>query len=130
MFSGARKKARSPVSMRTRAEYSRGAAGICSADAALHAGQQLLEARAVDGLQQVIECLDLEGFQGETLVGGYEHHERRHAVADRFEAVGAGHLHVEENEVGPQALDGFAGFRRARRFTGYFEIGIGQKESP
>ena len=60
-----------------------------------------LEAFPVEGLQQVIEGVHLEGAQGVVVVGGASVHSAQHG-----EAVHLGHLHVEEQQVRRVLLDG------------------------
>jgi hypothetical protein len=63
-----------------------------------------MESFPVDGLQQIINCLNVERADRVLIVRGHENHEwlvRRCCRAKHLEAVEPGHLHVEENEVGP-----------------------------
>ena len=68
-----------------------------------------MEALAVERLEQVVERVDVEGAQRVVIEGGHEDDERHARGADGFddfEAAGAGHLHVEKDEVRLQASDG------------------------
>lgn len=71
--------------------------------------ESFLEARPVEGLEQVVEGVDFEGAQGMLIVGGDEEG-RRHAVHahrfDHIEAIQFGHLDIQEHEVRPQGFDG------------------------
>ena len=75
--------------------------------------ERLLEPLAAERLEQVVERVHVERAEGELVVGRHEH-DRRHPLGshggDDAEAVELGHLHVEEDEVGPVPLD------RAHRF--------------
>ena len=61
------------------------------------------EAFPADGLEDVVDGLEVEGLDGEALVGGDEHDERRPGEAGeepgQVEAVEAGHVDVEEDDV-------------------------------
>ena len=93
-----------------------GAAG----DARLYAVHSLDHAAAVEGLQQVIDRVHIEGADGVLVIGGGEDNLRQRrgfgcgvggrmiALAkalDDGESVQAGHLHIEEDEVGMVLLD-------------------------
>ena len=72
----------------------------------LRAGEGLAEALAVERLEQVVDRVHVERAQRVAVVGGDEDDERHLVGADRVdhvEAVGAGHLHVEEHQVGRRA---------------------------
>ena len=74
-----------------------------------HPRHRLIEARLVDGLQYVVNGARIEGAQRVLAEGGGEHHHRqdlRAQVAQELEAVEAGHLDVEEQEVRRECRDG------------------------
>jgi hypothetical protein len=78
------------------------------ADPLARAVQRRLEALVVEGLQQVVQRLRLEGAQGELVVGGDEDHYGHTAGADRpehVEAVDLRHLDVQEEQVRRRLLD-------------------------
>ena len=69
------------------------------------AGHGGVEARAAERLEHVVERVHLERAHRMLVERGHEHHAARHVLAQRFEhaeAVPARHLHVEEQEVGPE----------------------------
>ena len=73
------------------------------------------EAVAFDGFEEVVEGFEFEGFEGVLVVGGTEDDGgQRDAVFAEFvddaEAVEAGHLDIEEDEVGFEGFDAFDGF--------------------
>ena len=84
------------------------------------ARERLLEALVVEGLHEVVDGGEVEGLERVLVVRGDEHR-GRHVVgadgADDVEPRHAGHLHIEEHEVGLQRADGvdrgFAVVRRA-----------------
>src|SRR4051812_37675086 len=91
------------------------------------ARQRLAEALAVERLQQVVERVHVEGAQRVAVVGGDEDHERHLVDAHRLddvEAVGAGHLHVEENEVGLQRENRFGAGGAVAGLADQFETGF------
>ncbi len=67
------------------------------------AADGLGEAFLADGLEDVVDGLEVEGLDGEVLVGGDEHDERRPGEPGEqpghVEAVETGHLDVEEDDV-------------------------------
>ncbi len=66
-------------------------------------GERFVEALAVERLEQVVEGVDVERAQRVVIEGGDEDDERHPRRADGFddvEAGGAGHLDVEEHQVG------------------------------
>ena len=70
---------------------------------------RLLEPGRLDRLQQIVHRVHLERLDGMPVEGGDEDDVRRSAVLDEpvrhLEAVEAGHLDVEEQDVRRQALD-------------------------
>ena len=83
-------------------------AGLVALDMRPGTLQRLLEALAVERLQQVIKGTDLEGTQSVLVVGGHEDDEGHLLGADRLDdlkPIQAGHLHVEKHEVGRMLLD-------------------------
>ena len=79
-----------------------------------HPLHRRVEPRRVDGFQQVVNRVDLEGFDGARVERRDEHDLRScleidHAACD-VEAGEAGHLHIEKDEIGLEAIDGVDGF--------------------
>lgn len=78
------------------------------------------EAFAAHGLEEVVESADIEGFEGVPVIGrdeddggavmGFE-------LAGDGEAVKAGHLEIEEDDVGAEAVDQLDGFESVVGFT-------------
>ncbi|GAA4956227.1 hypothetical protein GCM10023238_23610 [Streptomyces heliomycini] len=79
--------------------------GVAGGGAALRGGAAdgLGQPFLADGLEHVVDGLQVEGLDGEVLVGGDEHDERRPGEPaeqpGEVEAVEAGHLDVEEDDV-------------------------------
>jgi len=76
---------------------------VALAHGRLAAFEGLGEALVGEGLQEVVHRPDLERGERVLGVGGHEDHARRGLAAQRLrelEAGRAGHLHVEEDEVG------------------------------
>src|SRR5215469_15280683 len=70
--------------------------------AAPHARHGGLEARIIEGLQQIVDRADLEGFERIVIVGRHEHDERQILRSQRARQRHAGHgihLDVEEQHV-------------------------------
>ncbi len=85
---------------------------VFGGDASRRALVRLPEAIRVDGLQQVIHRLGLKRPHRVLVVRGHEDHGRHRVRADaleHLEAVEAGHLHVEDQEIGYVARDGLDG---------------------
>src|SRR5262245_35273102 len=62
-----------------------------------------LEPLAIEGLQEVIRRVDLEGPDGIFVIGGDEHHDRDvigRKQGHYLEAVDLGHAHIEEHQIG------------------------------
>ena len=80
-----------------------------------HARQRLRQPAIVDRFEQVIGRGGFECADRVMVVRGHEHDERHFRsgnVAQRFEAIDTGHLHVEEHQVRPLRVH-----RRDRRRT-------------
>ena len=76
--------------------------GAAPAQAPANLVQGLAQALVVDGFEQVIHRFDGEGVDGISVVGGDEQNRRQgfgFQGADYVEAVHAGHLDVEEDEI-------------------------------
>ena len=59
-----------------------------------------LEALLIEGLQQIIDCIFLERFDGVLVVGGAENYKRVMGdLVKHIEAGHAGHLNIEKNKV-------------------------------
>ena len=72
------------------------------------ARDRLPETFAVEGLQQIVQRMDIERAQRVLVVGRHEDDQRHARGADGFddvEAGRAGHLHVQEHEVRLQPAD-------------------------
>ena len=91
------------------------------------AGDGGVEARLAERLHHVVERVDLEGAQGVLVERGHEHDAARHVGAQRLEhreAVAARHLHVEEQQVGPQAAHDRDGLVPRRRLAHHLDRGL------
>ena len=76
--------------------------GAAAPHVRLAAFERAAEAFVVEGLEQVVERRHLEGAQGVCIIGGDED-DRRPPVtgaAQQLEGVAAGHLHVQEHQLG------------------------------
>ena len=65
--------------------------------------QSNLKSLTIERLQQVIDRVDVEGFQRELIIGGDENDYRHWFALDGFqhaEAVQFRHLNIEKDEVG------------------------------
>ena len=92
----------------------------CDSAGAAHAGawafsMVLEDALAVEWLEQIVDCVDLKGADGVLVEGGGEDDLRqRHLAVEQFfedgESVEAGHLDVEEDDVGLVGADELYGF--------------------
>jgi len=102
-------------------------AGAALADMFGGAGEGDFEAVAVEGFQEIVDGIDAEGIDGEAIVGGGED-DGGALLGGEFlndlEAVGAGHLDVEEDDVGCVVFDGGEGFGAAAAFTDDFDGGV------
>ncbi|MNY31862.1 hypothetical protein D3C86_1660420 [compost metagenome] len=71
--------------------------------------QRLLQRLGAHRLDQVADRADLEGLEGEFVVGGAEDHRRRgFALAQprrHLQSVQAGHANVQQHDVRPEAVD-------------------------
>ena len=83
-------------------------------DVVPRAAERLAEAIAVERLQQIVERAHLERPERVLVVSRDEDDHaassRRRSPLNDLEAVGAGHLDVEEDEIGLKLLDGGDGF--------------------
>ena len=74
-----------------------------------HLGDGLVEAVCLDGLDQVVRRVDVEGLHGVLAVGGDKDHVRRVLEMGEglceLQAVCAGHVHVEEHDVCTEVLE-------------------------
>ena len=93
----------------------------------LRALDRLGETLLLDGLQDVIDRVHLEGLDRVLVVRGDENDRRRplHAgeARDDLEAVEPRHLDIEEHDVGPQLPDRFHGLVPLARFAGDLDAG-------
>ena len=72
--------------------------------------ERLEHALFIEGLQQIVDCVDLKGAHGVLVEGCGEDDLRQGHVAieqllEHGKAVQAGHLHVQEHEVGLMPAD-------------------------
>jgi hypothetical protein len=93
------------------------------------------EAAFVERLEQVIQGVHLERLQRVAVVGGDEDDRGRHRVAQGLqdaEAVQAGHLHVQEHQVGAQLPQGAEGLLAVAAFAedGDVRVGFEQPAQP
>jgi hypothetical protein len=80
----------------------------------------------VERLHEVVDRLHLEGLDRELVVRGHEHdggHRLRAHGLDHLEPRHAGHLHVEEDEVGVQRAYGLHRLRTAGRLAHHVDSG-------
>jgi hypothetical protein len=93
----------------------------------LRALDRLGEALLLDGLQDVIDRMHLEGLDRVLVVGRDEYDRRRvlHIGEARYdlEAIEPRHLDIEEHDVGPQLPDRFYGLVPLARFAGDLDAG-------
>ena len=90
------------------------------------------DAHVVERLEQVVDRVDLEGAHGVGVVGGHEHGGRQRLGAQRLqhlEAVDLRHLHVEEHQLDPRALDQRRGVD-ADAVADHGDLGIGLQDGP
>jgi hypothetical protein len=84
-----------------------------------------------DGLEQVIEGLDLEGANRVIIVRGHEHghgHALDADLFDDFEAAHRRHPDVEHHDVGPPLPDHAYGLPAAAAFQDGADLGIAGEE--
>jgi hypothetical protein len=87
-----------------------------------------VEADLIDRFEQVVECASTEGPQGVLFVGGDEDDHRQRAglhLPQQLEGIQAGHLNVQEQEVGAERPDRDQGFGAVAAFAGDFDLGMG-----
>jgi len=94
--------------------------------------QCLLKPAPVKGLQQIVDRVYLESFQGILIVGGYEDH-RRHLFSadsfDHFKTIHGRHLDVQENEIGGQLANGANGFVPVGAFADNLNVRIVRQQA-
>jgi hypothetical protein len=91
------------------------------------------DASLVEGLEDVVHGVDVEGLDGVLVEGGGEDDVRNFEFAlDEFfedaETVETGHLHVEEDEVGRVLLDEVDGFQAVLALTEEIDFREGFEE--
>ncbi len=93
--------------------------GLCRlTDRGTNALERSAKALFTEGLEEIVECAQLEGGHRMPGMGRREHHESLMAQAlQHLETRCARHLDVEEHEVGMQRLDDQHGLGAARRFA-------------
>jgi len=92
-----------------------------------------LEALLVEGLQEVVDCMDFERLKRVLVVGGHEHDHRREVRAQGFddlETVTFGNLNVEEDEVGRQLPYGLDRLVAVAAFPHDLDVGLGLEQGP
>src|SRR5437588_6829320 len=86
-----------------------------------------LESLAVEGLQEIVERVELEGAHSVVVVCGDEDDGRQPLVLQGFEhgeAADLRHLHVEQYEIGAHRLDGLDGLRAVRALGDDAYLGV------
>ena len=81
------------------------------------------EAIGAEGLQQIVDGVNFEGFDRVAVVGGDENDGG--VLADQFEdfeAVELGHLNIEEHQIGFLLGDGLNGFEAVGAFGDEFDF--------
>ena len=76
--------------------------------------------------------MDLERLDRVLVVGGDEDDQRHPVPAhllDHLEAVGAGHLNVEEHQVRGEAADGVDGLAAVAALADDLDVGLGREEA-
>ena len=107
-------------------------AGLVAFDLLAGALERVVEALAVERLQQVVERPDLERPQRVLIVGGDEDDERHALGADRLdhlEAVHLRHLHVEEHQVRRVIQDGGDGLLAVAALADDLDVRLGAKQA-
>ena len=103
---------------------------LCGRAPRAHPRHGLLDTRAREGLQQVIDRLHLEGADRILVVCRREHHVRRRR-AERLqdlEAVHARHLHVEKHEIRSRLGDQLQRFHAVCRIADHVDVSeLGEK---
>src|SRR4026209_354776 len=86
-----------------------------------------IEPFVVEGLQQVIEGMDLERAHGILVVRSYEDDVGRRLRIERFEHLETAqlrHLNVQKDEVRPERLDRINSFTTIRTLRNYLDVRI------
>ena len=95
--------------------------------AAAHARHGRLEARIVEGLEQVVDRAHLERLERVVVVGGDEHDQRQRLRVERARQCHAGHrvhLDVEEQQLRRLAPDRLEGRARVAVLPDHVEVGL------
>ena len=91
-----------------------------------------IKAATVEGLEQIIERVNLEGSQRIVVVSGDED-DQRHLTcrdrAERGEAIHFGHLHVEEDERGPLFIDRRDRFTTVGAFADHLHVRVAREHT-
>jgi hypothetical protein len=93
--------------------------------------QGLLKALAIEGLEQIIQGVDLEGAQSILVIRRDENDTGRPVLAHGLqdaEAVQFGHAYIEKQEIGPLLTDGRDGARTVEAFADHLNVGFGLKQ--
>ncbi len=78
-----------------------------------------------EGLEEVIHGMDLEGTQGEMVIGGSEDHRRsRFEKLQNFKTVQLGHLDVEKKQIRTEIRAGFDCGEAIGKFAHDLQIGL------
>ena len=95
-----------------------------------HAVERDVQARVLDRLQKIVERVRLERLQCVLIVRGDEHgqrHLRRRHRAQQLEAVDAGHLHVEQHQLGLMFGDREECLAAVAGFGDDFDVGMSRQ---
>src|ERR1044071_7186178 len=106
---------------------------LAQLDVRLRARERLAEPLVGEGLEQVVERVHLERLERVGVVGGDEDDGRdsfQLYLREHVEAVHAGHLYVEEEEVGRPSADLRDGLRAAAALVDEFDVGVFGGEVP
>ncbi len=106
-------------------------AGFAGLDGLSCAGKRFEKAFPLKRFQQVIDGVGVEGFERVLVVGGDEDDSGKMQGRDGFEdaeAIGAGHLHVEKDEIGAVLGDGADGGGAVSAIGDDVEAAIGRQQ--
>ena len=96
----------------------------------MRAGEGRGEAFGRDGLEEIIERIHFESFEGILVIGSGEDHQWDAVeLFEELEAGAAGHLDIEEEQVGLESGDLSEGVFRVAGFAGDFDFGMRFEEA-
>src|SRR5579862_1563335 len=98
-------------------------------DSLLYALKSGAESFGLDGLGQVVECVNVEGLEGIVIVRGYKYGDGHICYADLlddFEAAAAGHLDVEEEHIESAVFESGDYFPAGAALSGDFYFLVGR----